>query len=227
MKNIEIVIEKAMYRSRWLLAPIYLGLSFALLAGAGVLSSPFRQLAADDLGVDLDGLYTLRGDGYPEDGAIAVVPEPNGLIVNVGDLKPMELPTSFFLDYAWNPDANFYCPGDQKVYLDLSFLNQLRQLGAPGDFAFAYVIAHEVAHHVQKLLGFSTIVDRIRQKGDKLATNHASVRLELQADFLAGVFAHHADDQFDFLETGDIEEAMNCARAVPWLSSVPVNPWKM
>jgi len=87
----------------------------------------------------------------------------------------------------------FYCPADQRVYIDPSFFEDLkRRHQAPGDFAQAYVIAHEVAHHVQNLLGISDSVSKVRQGGNKIETNRASVRLELQADFLAGVWAHHA-----------------------------------
>lgn len=106
----------------------------------------------------------------------------------------------------------FYCPGDSKVYIDLSFYQDMqRQLNAPGDFARAYVIAHEVGHHVQRLLGFSERVDRVRRTGSKAEANRASVRLELQADFLAGVWAHHGQEKFNFLEKGDVESALNAA----------------
>jgi uncharacterized protein len=109
----------------------------------------------------------------------------------------------------------FYCPGDDHVYIDLAFYRQLEEdLKSPGEFAKAYVLAHEVGHHVQKLLGYSTIVDEIRQRGDKVASNHASVRLELQADFLAGVWAHHAQQKFNFLERGDVDSAMNAANHI-------------
>ncbi len=109
----------------------------------------------------------------------------------------------------------FYCPADQKIYIDPSFFDELkRRHNAPGDFAQAYVIAHEVSHHVQKLIGFSDIVDRIRSQRDEAATNQASVRLELQADYLAGVWAHHAHQEYDILEPGDIAEAMNAANQI-------------
>ena len=109
----------------------------------------------------------------------------------------------------------FYCPADQQIYIDPTFFDELsRRHHAPGDFAQAYVIAHEVAHHVQKLLGISNKVDRVRQSGDKLAANRASVRLELQADYLAGVWAHNAQKEYDILEEGDIVEAMNAANQI-------------
>ncbi len=109
----------------------------------------------------------------------------------------------------------FYCPADQKVYIDLSFYDDLSQrFGAPGDFAQAYVIAHEVGHHVQNLLGISDKVDAARGRVSKEEFNKLSVRLELQADFFAGVWAHHAQKVRDILEAGDIEEAMRCAAAI-------------
>ena len=109
----------------------------------------------------------------------------------------------------------FYCPGDQKVYIDLDFYETLkRQLGAPGDFAQAYVIAHEVGHHVQNLLGISGKMDEMRGRVSKVEYNAMSVRLELQADCFAGVWAKHANESRQFLEQGDVEEAMNAAAKI-------------
>jgi uncharacterized protein len=109
----------------------------------------------------------------------------------------------------------FYCPGDQKVYLDLSFFRQLRdRFGAPGDFAQAYVIAHEVGHHVQNLLGVSDRVRGAQRRGGEREANRLSVRLELQADCLAGVWAFHAQRTRQVLEDGDVEEALNAASAI-------------
>jgi predicted metalloprotease len=109
----------------------------------------------------------------------------------------------------------FYCPGDQQVYIDPSFFEQLaRRHDAPGDFAQAYVIAHEIAHHVQLLLGYTNVVNRVRQQGTELDANRASVRLELQADYLAGVWAHHAHRNYDIIEEGDIGEAMRAANQI-------------
>lgn len=105
----------------------------------------------------------------------------------------------------------FYCPGDDKVYIDLSFYRDMeKKLNAPGEFARAYVIAHEVGHHVQKLLGYSARVSEARRAG-RADANRMSVRLELQADFLAGVWAHHGQRQFKFLEPGDVDSALNAA----------------
>ncbi len=109
----------------------------------------------------------------------------------------------------------FYCPADQKVYVDLSFYDELkRRFGAPGDFAQAYVIGHEVGHHVQKLLGISDQVQQARARASEVESNRLSVRLELQADFLAGVWAHHLAKYADVLEEGDIREAIEAAAAI-------------
>lgn len=109
----------------------------------------------------------------------------------------------------------FYCPGDQKVYIDLGFYETLRKrLGAPGDFAQAYVIAHEVGHHVQNVLGISSKMDEMRGRVSKAEYNALSVRLELQADCFAGVWAHHANNARKLLEQGDVEEAMNAAAKI-------------
>ena len=105
----------------------------------------------------------------------------------------------------------FYCPADYKVYLDLSFLNDLKRLGAPGDFAFAYVIAHEVGHHVQNILGIEQEVRRLRSGRSQRESNALSVLVELQADCFAGVWAYHAQDM---LERGDLEEGLQAAAAV-------------
>ncbi len=109
----------------------------------------------------------------------------------------------------------FYCPGDQKVYIDLSFYDDLKKrFEAPGDFAMAYVVAHEVAHHVQYLLGITQKVHSQKGRIPEARYNDLSVRLELQADFLAGVWAHHAHKTKHILEEGDYEEAMNAAHAI-------------
>ncbi|MCI0515814.1 zinc metallopeptidase [candidate division KSB1 bacterium] len=109
----------------------------------------------------------------------------------------------------------FYCPPDEKVYLDLTFFQELQQrFKAPGDFALAYVVAHEVGHHVQNLLGITDRIMALRQQVDQVEFNQYMVRLELQADFFAGVWAHHAERINKVLEPGDIEEAMNAASAV-------------
>jgi len=109
----------------------------------------------------------------------------------------------------------FYCPADRKAYIDLSFYDQMRsQFRAPGDFAQAYVIAHEIGHHVQNLLGISGQVHQMKQRVSAAEANALSVRLELQADCLAGVWALRADKARSILEAGDVEEALNAASAI-------------
>lgn len=109
----------------------------------------------------------------------------------------------------------FYCPGDYKVYLDMDFFNTMsRQLGAPGEFARAYVVAHEVGHHVQNLLGISGKVDGMRGRVSAREQNALSVRLELQADCFAGIWANHSQQAKHWLEQGDIESAVNAAEQI-------------
>jgi predicted metalloprotease len=109
----------------------------------------------------------------------------------------------------------FYCPADEEVYIDLSFYQELEdRFRAPGDFAEAYVIAHEVGHHIQKLLGISDKMAQLRQQLSEGEYNKYSVKLELQADFFAGVWAHHAQQMKNILEAGDIDEALNAASAI-------------
>jgi len=115
-------------------------------------------------------------------------------------------------------DANmgpFYMPADETIYIDPTFFTELEErFGAKGDFAQAYVVAHEVGHHIQHILGLTEKVHSQRARLSKVEYNKLSVRLELQADFFAGVFAHHGQEKFQFLEDGDIEEAMRCAQAI-------------
>jgi predicted metalloprotease len=109
----------------------------------------------------------------------------------------------------------FYCPADQKVYIDLAFYKQLKdQFHAPGEFAEAYVIAHEIGHHVQNLLGISDKVHALQSRASREEANDLSVRLELQADFLAGVWAHHLHENRQILEAGDIESGLDAASAI-------------
>lgn len=108
----------------------------------------------------------------------------------------------------------FYCPGDGTIYLDLGFVDELRRLGAPGDFAFAYVIAHEVGHHVQNVTGTAREVRAAQQRASQVDGNQLQVRMELQADCYAGIWAHHADRSRQILERGDIEEGLAAAASV-------------
>lgn len=117
-----------------------------------------------------------------------------------------------FADAAMGP---FYCPGDGKVYIDLSFYRDLkRNMNAPGDFAQAYVIAHEVGHHVQNLLGLSRQMEAMRRQVSKTEYNRLSVKMELQADCFAGLWAHHAHRARQVVEPGDIDEALNAASQI-------------
>lgn len=109
----------------------------------------------------------------------------------------------------------FYCPGDEKVYIDLSFFRELKErFGAPGDFAMAYVIAHEVGHHVQNILGVSDKIHSLQQQSNEREGNKLSVQLELQADFYAGVWANHAQKMKHILQPGDIDDALRAANAI-------------
>lgn len=117
--------------------------------------------------------------------------------------------------YASAAVGPFYCPADEEVYIDLAFYRELRdRFHAPGEFAEAYVIAHEIGHHVQKLLGTSDKVSALQQRVDRTEGKRLSVRLELQADFYAGVWAHHAQRLRHILEPGDIESGLNAAAAI-------------
>jgi predicted metalloprotease len=109
----------------------------------------------------------------------------------------------------------FYCPGDEKVYMDLSFFNEMKnQFNAPGDFAIAYVIAHEIGHHIQNQLGVIDKATKLKENSTETQANKIQVKVELQADFLAGVWAHYMSKYRNILEEGDAEEALNAANAV-------------
>ena len=108
----------------------------------------------------------------------------------------------------------FYCPGDQRVYLDLGFFAQLKQLGAPGDFAQAYVIGHEIGHHVQNVTGVLKAVAQQQYSGASVTRNQVQVLVELQADCYAGAWAHHAEAERDLLENGDLEEGLRAAASI-------------
>ncbi len=117
--------------------------------------------------------------------------------------------------FATAASGPFYCPPDQKVYIDLSFFDELKsRFGASGDFAIAYVVAHEIGHHVQNQMGLTDQVHSMQGQVSQEEYNRMSVRLELQADFLAGVWAHHAQNRLDIVEPGDIDEAITAAGAV-------------
>jgi len=116
--------------------------------------------------------------------------------------------------YTSSAAGPFYCPGDYQVYIDLNFFRELQKMGAGGDFAQAYVLAHEVGHHIQNLLGVSMAVQKRQRSVSKTEANHLSVLTELQADCYAGVWAHHAHKDNQLLEPGDLEEGMNAAAKI-------------
>lgn len=116
--------------------------------------------------------------------------------------------------YSTAATGPFYCPADQKVYIDLGFFRELKSLGASGDFAQAYVLGHEIGHHVQNLMGITDQVSSLQARVDAREGNALSVALELQADCYAGVWAHHAHKQHNILEDGDVEEGINAAAAI-------------
>jgi len=134
--------------------------------------------------------------------------EPPNLVLFTGEVQSA-------CGFASSASGPFYCPADYKAYVDLSFYSELKnRFNAPGDFAMAYVIAHEIGHHVQNLLGVSSKVQSLRGRMSEEEYNSLSVRQELQADFYAGLWAHHAHKTNDILEEGDIEEALNAANAI-------------
>lgn len=139
----------------------------------------------------------------------------NGLTYEEPTLELFSQQTQSACGAATSASGPFYCPADKKVYLDTAFFDQLdKQLGAPGDFAQAYVVAHEVGHHVQNLLGKTREVDQARASLSKVEYNRKSVMLELQADFYAGLVFHHAQRQKNILEPGDIEEGLRAAAKI-------------
>jgi predicted metalloprotease len=141
--------------------------------------------------------------------------EESGLTYREPTLVLFSSATESACGFAQSATGPFYCPGDEKVYIDLNFLEQLQdRLGAEGDFAVAYIVAHEVGHHVQKQLGVLDQVHQLRGQVSEKKYNEQTVRLELQADFYAGIWAYHAQRTKNILEEGDIEEAMNAAEAV-------------
>ncbi|MBV7379345.1 neutral zinc metallopeptidase [Maritimibacter dapengensis] len=190
-------------------------------------------------GIDVTPLLTGQGDStYSGDGEITAADEQAGEFVSVVLADTEEVWADIFarqVDGPYNPPilvlykgvtqspcggasgatGPFYCPGDNKVYLDTSFFTTLSQrLGAGGDFAAAYVVAHEVAHHVQDELGILGQANQIRMQSSQEQSNAISVRIELQADCYSGIWARHVEEKFGTLERGDIAEAMNAAKQI-------------
>lgn len=159
---------------------------------------------ADFFSVILKDTEVVWGDVFKASGRQYVEPK---MVIYSGSIQSA-------CGVAGGSSGPFYCPTDQTIYMDLTFYKDLRtKYKAPGDFAMAYVIAHEVGHHIQNLTGILDEMERIRQKASQTEYNEYSVRLELQADYLAGVFANHVQGK-GYLEEGDIEEALKAANAI-------------
>ena len=170
-------------------------------ARAPMASDPMKHLVALVLR-DTEKTWT---ELFKQDGATYIKPR---LVVFTGGTQTACGP-------GLTASGPFYCPGDQKVYIDLDFYQLMKQkFHVAGDFAQAYVIAHEVGHYVQNLLGIMDKVDKARQRSSEVQSNALSVRLELQADCFAGVWAFHANEARSILEAGDVEEALNAANAI-------------
>lgn len=153
--------------------------------------------------------------GYTEDVWTGLLPQQANTTYQQPKLHLFSGTTQSACGNASSATGPFYCPADEKVYIDLTFYDELKnRFNAPGDFAMAYVIAHEVGHHIQHLLGTSDKVHALQQRGSQEQANALSVKLELQADFLAGVWAHHAQKMMSILDPGDIEEALQAANAI-------------
>ena len=175
--------------------------------------APTRQLPSTPAASDEEAQFVAAVLGYTED-TWAELFRRAGLTYIPPKLVLYSGATTTACGYGSGASGPFYCPGDRKVYIDLEFFRALGRMGAPGDFAQAYVIAHEVAHHVQNLLGTMGEVDKLRRSTGQANANALSVRLELQADCYAGVWAHHAQKAFNILERGDVEEGLGAAAAV-------------
>lgn len=189
-------------------------------------------------GVDVTPLLEGQGGFAPGGGELTEADQQAGQFVSVVLADTEEIWTQVFDEQVGDPyqpvtlvlykgvtqsacggasgaTGPFYCPGDRKVYLDTAFFTTMsRELGAKGDFAMAYVVAHEVAHHVQDELGILSQANRIRSQVGEAESNAISVRIELQADCYSGIWARHLHEQFGALEQGDIEEAINAARQI-------------
>jgi len=166
---------------------------------------PQQEQLTDFVSVVLADTEDTWGELFRQNGAKYVEPK---LVLFSGAVQSA-------CGYAEAAMGPFYCPADQKVYIDLSFYEDLQNRhGAPGDFAQAYVIAHEIGHHVQNLLGISKQVYSLSKQVSKVEANQLSVRQELQADCFAGIWAHHAQRSRQVMEQGDIEEALNAASSI-------------
>ncbi|MCB1884235.1 MAG: neutral zinc metallopeptidase [Geminicoccaceae bacterium] len=189
-----------------------------ILGGGGGYVQPTNVPSAGRQGVpegDTQAEFASRVLGETEDTWSAVFQDQLGQTYRDPKLVLFDGQVASACGYASSATGPFYCPGDQQVYLDTSFFDELSQrFGAPGDFAEAYVIAHEVGHHVQTLLGISSQVSDLRRQSSEADANRLSVMTELQADCFAGVWAKNADETRQVLEQGDVEEGLNAAAAI-------------
>ena len=177
----------------------------SMQTSGGAVRSPAEDEMAEMVGVVLADTEDVWNELFQENGARYQEP---ALVLFTGQVQSA-------CGRAGASVGPFYCPADRQIYIDLSFYDDLKNRhGAPGDFAQAYVIAHEVGHHIQNLMGTSDKVHQARSRLSEAEYNQLSVRLELQADFYAGVWAHHAQRMKNILESGDVEEALNAASAI-------------
>lgn len=184
------------------------------ILGGGSMTAPSSNTSTQTAANDESQQFVAAVLGSTEDIWGEIFPEAIGSRYQPTTLVMFSGMTRSACGTAKSATGPFYCPGDRKVYLDTSFFDELsRRFGAPGDFAPAYVIAHEVGHHIQTVLGISEQVRRLQMQNPRLK-NEYSVRQELQADCLAGVWAHYADKKYNLLEQGDIQEAMRAANAI-------------
>lgn len=194
---------------------LYLGVDLTPLITGGGMIAPQEEVAAapppsDDPGAQFVGVVLADTEEI-----WSGIFDEMGQRYRAPSLVLFDGETASACGYATAASGPFYCPGDRKAYLDLEFFRVLeRELGARGDFAAAYVIAHEIAHHVQNELGILPEVNRLRAAAGATEANQLSIRVELQADCLSGVWAHHAQARFGSLEPGDIDEALNAASRI-------------
>jgi predicted metalloprotease len=163
---------------------------------------------------DIAGEFVAHIHGSNEDVWKKVLPEQARINYRVSKLVYFERNVQSACGHASSAMGPFYCPADRKAYIDLGFFHELEAMGGKGDFAQAYVIAHEMGHHIQNLLGTSAQVFRAQQRSSEAVSNRLSVLLELQADCYAGIWAHHSQRQLDWLEAGDIQEGLQAASAI-------------
>ena len=201
------------------LVALYFGVDPSLILGGGgfgggtITTSPSGGAPIDQDDPRVEFVSRVLGD--TEDTWRTLLPEQAGQEYEAPPLVVFDGVVNSACGTASSATGPFYCPGDRQVYIDLSFFDELeRRFGAPGDFAQAYVIAHEVGHHLQTLLGISQEVNQMRANAGETEANRLSVMLELQADCLAGVWARNAQEARQILEEGDIDEGLNAAAAI-------------